>query len=190
MTNDCSLPTGGYDLEIRLTLQDDAEGISRIVTEGGVFREEEAREVRALLDYYFEDTGQDEFLFLTAIHDGRVLGFACYGRIALTKYNYELNWIATDKHALRGGVGSALLRTVEGIAREYGGRYLNLETSATAPYAPARAFYERYGYHIVARIPDYYDDGDEMVRYRKQLVSSEQSPVISDQSSVATMTDH
>ena len=166
-------------MKIRPTTRADAEAITHIVTQGGVFDDDEAREVRALLDYYFDDTGQDEFLFLTVVKADCVVGFACYGRIALTKHNYELNWIATAKEALRGGVGSALLRAVEDIARERGGRYLNLETSATAPYAPARAFYERHGYHIVARIPDYYDDGDEMVMYRKQLVGSEQRTVSS-----------
>jgi ribosomal protein S18 acetylase RimI-like enzyme len=167
-------------LEIRPTVLDDADSISCIVTQGGVFSDEEAHEVRALLDYYFEDTGQDEFLFLTAADAERVVGFACYGRIPLTKHNYELNWIATDKHALRAGAGSALLRAVEDIAREHGGRYLNLETSTTAPYAPARAFYERHGYHIVTRIPDYYDDGDELVMYRKSLVVSHSSLTTND----------
>jgi ribosomal protein S18 acetylase RimI-like enzyme len=166
-------------LEIRPTTQADADAITRIVAQGGVFDDDEAREVRALLDYYLEDTGQDEFLFLTATDAARVVGFACYGRIALTKYNYELSWIATAKEALRGGVGSALLQAVETCAREKGGRYLILETSISPLYAPARAFYERHGYHVVARIPDYYDDGDAMVMYRKRLVNSKQCSVSS-----------
>jgi ribosomal protein S18 acetylase RimI-like enzyme len=144
----------------------------RIVVQGGVFNDDEAREVRSLLEYYLEDTGQDEYVFLTATAEARVVGFACYGRIALTKYNYELSWIATAKEALRGGVGSTLLQVVETCAREKGGRYLLLETSLSPLYAPARAFYERHGYHAVAHIPDYYDDGDAMVIYRKSLVAS------------------
>ena len=97
------------------------------------------------------------------------MGFACYGRVALTQKNYELNWIATAPDAARRGVAGALLHAVEEIARAHGARFLNLETSATSPYAPARAFYDRHGYAVVARLPDYYADGDDMLIYRKAL---------------------
>jgi ribosomal protein S18 acetylase RimI-like enzyme len=143
-------------LNVRPTTQADVAPILQIVEQGGVFNAEESDAVRDLLDYYFRKPDQDEYLWLTAEDGGRVLGFACYGRIALTQRNYELNWIATDRNALRGGVGSALLRAVE-------------DTSATGPYAAARAFYERHGYHVVARIPDYYADGDDLLMYRKRL---------------------
>ncbi len=156
-------------MKVRPTVPEDFAAIVEIVEGGSVFNAEEAEMVRSLLDYYFRALQQDEFLFLSAEENGHVLGFASYGRIALTKYNYELNWIATAKHALRGGVGSALLRAVEDRARQYGGRYLNLETSATEAYAAARAFYERHGYQLVAQIADYYDEGDDMLIYRKAL---------------------
>lgn len=156
-------------MRIRPTTKADLEAIANIVAQGGVFNEEEAQMVRDLLAYYFRESDQDEYLFISAEEDGRVIGFACYGRIALTKHNYELNWIATGKNALRGGVGSALLRAVEDLSRERGGRYVNLQTSTTEPYAPARAFYARHGYAVVAHIPDYYADGDDLLIYRKTL---------------------
>jgi len=154
---------------VRPTTADDHEAIVNVVAQGGVFNDEEASMVRQLLDYYFREPDQDEYLFISAAEDGRVYGFACYGRIALTEKNYELNWIATDRSALRGGVGSALLRAVEDLSRARGGRFLNLETSTTEPYAAARAFYDRHGYSVVAHIADYYADGDDMLIYRKEL---------------------
>lgn len=154
---------------VRPTVASDADSILAIVEQGGVFNDEEAVVVGELLDYYYRHDEQDEYLFLTADDDGRVLGFACYGRIALTRRNYELNWIATDPYARRGGIGSALLQTVEALSRQRGARYLNLETSSLEPYAAARAFYDRHGYLVVARIADYYDDGDDMLIYRKAL---------------------
>lgn len=156
-------------MNIRATTRADMGPIGGIVEQGGVFNTEEASAVRQLLDYYVREPEQDEYLFISAEEDGRVLGFACYGRIALTQRNYELNWIATDREALRGGVGSALIRAVEDRSRARGGRFLNLETSSTGPYAAARAFYDRHGYTVVARIPDYYADGDDMLVYRKEL---------------------
>ena len=154
---------------IRPTTLIDADQIVRIVERGGVFSTEEARAVEGLLDYYFRTADQDEFLFITADEDGKPAGFACYGRIALTQKNFELNWIATDQAAVRQGVGTELLKAVEDLSLERGGRFLNLETSSTVPYAAARAFYERHGYTVMATIPDYYSDGDAMLIYRKEL---------------------
>lgn len=160
-------------LTVRGTTRDDAEAIMQIAAGVSVFSDDEVSAVGELLDLYFGDEEQDEFLFLTADDDGRVAGFACYGHIALTARNYELNWLATDPQAGRRGVAAALLNEVEAVARAAGARYVNLETSATAPYAPARAFYARQGYQIVARIPDWYSDGDEMLIYRKELTTSD-----------------
>ena len=157
-------------MQIRETIPSDCESILRIVAYGGVFHPAEAEVVRELLDYYFRKTEQDEYLFLTAADGERVLGFACYGRVALTKYNYELSWIATAKDALRGGVGRALLDEVEQRSRRRGGHYINLETESTSGYVAARAFYARQGYQIVAQIADYYDEGSDMLMYRKALV--------------------
>jgi len=154
---------------IRPTTGSDAYEIVRMVEHGGVFTTDEARAVEGLLDYYFRTADQDEYLFITADEDGTPAGFACYGRIALTQKNFELNWIATNPAAVRKGVGTELLKAVEELARERGGRFLNLETSSTEPYAAARAFYERHGYTVMATIPDYYSDGDAMLIFRKEL---------------------
>jgi ribosomal protein S18 acetylase RimI-like enzyme len=156
-------------VSIRGTTETDADKIVRIVERGGVFTTEEARMVEQLLDYFFRTPDQDEYLFITADEDGIPVGFACYGRIALTQKNYELNWIATDPMTVRKGVGTQLLKAVEDFSRERGGRFLNLETSATEPYAAARAFYEHHGYTAVASLPDYYSDGDGMLIFRKTL---------------------
>jgi ribosomal protein S18 acetylase RimI-like enzyme len=154
---------------IRTTTEADVEAIVGIVEQGGVFTTEEAEMVKQLLDYYFRTPEQDEYIFITGEEDGAPVGFACYGRIALTQKNFELNWIATDQSAVRRGVGTQLLKAVEDLSRERGGRFLNLETSSTEPYAAARAFYERHGYTVVARIPDYYADDDGMLIFRKML---------------------
>jgi ribosomal protein S18 acetylase RimI-like enzyme len=156
-------------VEIRPTTRADAGAIIALVSNGAVFTQEEADAVAGLLDYYFRTKDQDEYLFITADDAGRVAGFACYGRIALTQKNYELNWIASAPDTLRRCAGTALLRAVEDLSRQRGGRFLNLETSSTEPYVAARAFYLRHGYTVVAQIPDYYSDGDDMLIYRKEL---------------------
>jgi ribosomal protein S18 acetylase RimI-like enzyme len=160
-------------LTVRATTRDDADGIMQIASGVAVFSDDEVAAVAELLELYLGDGAQDEFLFITAGDDGRAVGFACYGHIALTARNYELYWLATDPQAGRRGVAAALLGEVEAAAQASGARYVNLETSATEPYAPARSFYARQGYAIVARIPDWYSDGDDMLIYRKELAPAD-----------------
>jgi ribosomal protein S18 acetylase RimI-like enzyme len=58
---------------------------------------------------------------------------------------------------------------VEEKIRRRGGRLLVIETSSQESYGDTRAFYERIGYTFAARLPDYYDEGDDKLIYLKQL---------------------
>jgi hypothetical protein len=46
---------------------------------------------------------------------------------------------------------------------------LVIETSSTPRYDKTRRFYERSGYRQVAVVPDYFEDGDHMVLFHKDL---------------------
>ena len=44
-----------------------------------------------------------------------------------------------------------------------------LDTSGRAQYAPTRAFYERKGYRVAARLEDFFAPGDDKVIYVRTL---------------------
>jgi hypothetical protein len=44
-----------------------------------------------------------------------------------------------------------------------------IETSSQPLYAPTRAFYVRRGYKEVARVQDFYADGDDRVIFAKRI---------------------
>lgn len=75
-----------------------------------------------------------------------------------------------DPTAQGRGIGHALLARVEAEVQARGGRLLLIETSSTAPYAPARRFYEASGYHYEAVIHDFYTPGDDLIIFRKELM--------------------
>ena len=156
-------------MTVRTTTAEDEAPIIRLCERGGVFKPEEIGVVKELLGIYLRQPGQSAYQFFSADEGGAIVGFACCGPTSMTTNNFELYWIATDKNALRGGIGSALLRAVEAEARTARRRWLNIVTSSTEPYAPARAFYERHGYAPVTRIADYYAEGDDLIWYRKAL---------------------
>ncbi len=95
------------------------------------------------------------------------IGLLIFGTDALAQGVWEVYWIATDIRRQRAGIASALLKHLHESVR---GRMVLIETSGQPAYAKQRGFYEKNGYHEVARIADYYKQGDDLVVYRRDLV--------------------
>lgn len=92
-------------------------------------------------------------------------GYACFGSTPLTKGTWDLYWIAVDPAQQGRGIGRALLSAVEVSIREEGGRMLLVETAGKASYGKTRAMYLACGYRELARVPEFYDVGDDKVIY-------------------------
>ncbi|WP_294570576.1 GNAT family N-acetyltransferase [uncultured Arthrobacter sp.] len=101
--------------------------------------------------------------------DGRVVGVAYYQPKTATDRVWDLTMIAVHP-ALQGqGRGATLLAQVEQDLRDQDQRLLLIETSASAQYDLTRRFYGKNGYDEEARIRDYWEDGDDLVLFRKAL---------------------
>lgn len=135
------------------------------------FTEEEVDVALELIDLGLGDPPSSDYLFLVAASDDdeRVLGYVCWGHVALTDGVYDLYWIAVDPRQQGGGVGRRLMAAAEKAVQAAGGRMVLVETAGKPSYAATRAFYERIGYREVARIPDFYRKGDDKVIYGKAL---------------------
>jgi ribosomal protein S18 acetylase RimI-like enzyme len=90
-----------------------------------------------------------------------------------------LYWIAVDKSKHRGGVGKRLLKFSEEEVVRRGGKMLLIETSSQETYGGTIQFYERTGYALVGRIPEYYKAGDDKLIFAKRFTSVE-SPIAGD----------
>lgn len=132
------------------------------------FTDDEVACVQDILEVFLHKEGQRDYVLLTAVQDGAVIGYACYGPTAITEGNYSLFWMCVGGEKRNHGVGSALLAEIE--ARLAGsGRLLLAETSSTQGYAAARAFYRKHGLIEWTTIPDFYRLGDGLVLYVKYL---------------------
>ncbi|MCC6126317.1 MAG: GNAT family N-acetyltransferase [Pirellulales bacterium] len=107
--------------------------------------------------------------FVFAERDGQVLGYTCYGPIALTAASYDLYWIAVDQAHQGQKIGIILLAKTEELILASGGRQVYIETSNRGQYASTRGFYLHCGYREAAVLPDFYDRGDDKVIYEKVL---------------------
>ena len=85
---------------------------------------------------------------------------------------WYLTMIAVHPDAQRSGSGSALLNAVESELLFRKQRLLLIETSGLPTYESARRFYQHAGYDEVARVRDFHEDGDDMVLFRKRLLTA------------------
>jgi ribosomal protein S18 acetylase RimI-like enzyme len=113
--------------------------------------------------------GNQDYLALVAEAGSEVAGAIAFGDTPMTAGTWDLYWIATDPARRRQGVGALLLGAMEAELHRRGARLIRVETSGTAGYDGTRAFYERFGYHETARIPDFYRPGDDLVVFTRRL---------------------
>jgi ribosomal protein S18 acetylase RimI-like enzyme len=128
-----------------------------------------------LIDVYLNNAEQKDYILACAVDESdQPRGYVCYGPTPLTIGTYDLYWIAVDPAWHGRGVGGRLMEFVEqAICRPTfsaaSGRLLVIETSSLPRYEAARRLYQRHHYREVARIADFYAEGDDRVIYAKRL---------------------
>lgn len=159
-------------IKIRTATNDDSLEILRIASREPLFSPEETACVAELLQDYYQKDDHNGYHFLTALHDERVAGFACYGPTPLTRGTYDLYWISVAKEYKNKGIGRLLIQQVVKRIQAHNGRLLLADTSGRKAYAPTRAFYERLGFALASRIRDFYAPGDDLVVYALPLAQA------------------
>ena len=145
------------------------DDVRNILEATGFFREDEVGTALEVLDSYFAHPEQDYTAVGAFTHSGELLGYVCYGPTPCTLGTWDVYWIAVAPRAQGKGVGTVLLEEVEGRLARQRARLVIIETSSQPIYEPTRRFYLRHGYPEVARVPDFYSEGDDRVIYAKRI---------------------
>ncbi|HEY8021902.1 MAG TPA: GNAT family N-acetyltransferase [Thermoanaerobaculia bacterium] len=156
-------------MPIRAIAPADRGRLLEIVTAVGNFTPAEVETAMEVIDEGLAGSGRGDYYLNVLEDDGRVVGYECHGPTPLTDGTYDLYWIAVDPTSQGGGRGRALLAHAEEDVRRRRGRLLLIETSSQESYNATKRFYERSGYPLVARIPDFYRLGDDKLIYAKYL---------------------
>ena len=154
---------------LRPALGSDRSAIRQLLEATALFRPGEIAVALEVLDVYLNQPGQQDYLVQTAVVEGAVTGYVCYGINSMTEGTVELYWIAVAPSFQGRGIGSMLLANAEQHGRQLGGRLICSETSSREAYEPTLAFYRHHGYREAARIPDYYAPGDDKIIFTKKL---------------------
>lgn len=154
---------------IRPLARGDREPLRELLHATGVFTDEEVLIALELIDAVLDRPDQRDYIIRTCEENGSVLGYYCVGPTPATAATYDLYWIGVRPDCHGRGVGTALQEHAEELIRARGGQLIVAETSSQPRYEPTRMFYRRRGYDEVARIRDYYREGDDLVVYGKYL---------------------
>lgn len=153
----------------------DRSGVFRILETAGNFTPEEVATALELIDEWLELGEHSGYLtYVLEVRDenvSEVLGYVCFGPTPLTESTYDMYWIAVDKSKHRGGVGKKLMKFAEEEIVRRGGGMLLIETSSQETYGGTIQFYERTGYDLVGKIPEYYKPGDDKLIFAKRLAA-------------------
>jgi ribosomal protein S18 acetylase RimI-like enzyme len=149
----------------------DVERVARLLEATGFFRPDEVAIGAELIEERLAEGPASgyQLLFADDAERDRLLGYACYGPIPLTLGSWDLYWIAVAPDAQGRGLGRVLLAESESRIAAAGGANVFVDTSGRPDYAPTRAFYERCGYRVAARLADFYAPGDDKVIFQKTL---------------------
>ena len=144
----------------------DTQQMIRLAIEAGLFPEDASAFLETAAKSWFEG-GPGEWIVDDL--DNVIVGVAFYEPRPATDRVWALTMIAVAPNRQGHGHGAALIQWVESRLREDGQRLLVVETSGTAQYDGTRRFYAKQRYTEVARVPNYFTDGDDMVLFSKDL---------------------
>ncbi len=122
-----------------------------------------------LLDEALQTGDESGYHFIFADRGKETVGYACYGPITMTENRFDMYWIAVRKDLQGRNIGKLLISETEKGIIGMAGRHVFVETSSREDYGPTRAFYKSCGYIEVARVPDFYKDGDDKIILMKSF---------------------
>ena len=156
---------------IRPMSRSDKSVVMELIEATAFFRREEVHVAEELIDVYLNHPDQKDYDVVVIEGDEHeVAGYLTWGGSPMAVGTYDLYWMAVSPRHQGKGYGRKLVEWMETRVKEIGGRLIIIETSSMPTYEPTRRFYSGLNYREIARIPDYYQDGDDRVIYLKRIV--------------------
>ncbi len=157
-------------MKIRPIGERDREAIRGLVAGTGTFASREVEEAMELVDEALARPGDDEYRpFVLEAEDGTLAAYACFGRNPMTIATYDIDWLAVRADRTGKGYGRRILAFVEDEVRRLEGRLLVFETSSHESGGGTGALCLESGFSLAARLPDFFDAGDDLLVYVKAV---------------------
>ena len=150
--------------EIRLATKDDLPALEQVLKQTDLFPPDMLED---MMSPFLE--GKSDSFWMTCLHDGSVSGFTFTAPEDLTDGTWNMLAIAVLPSLQTLGLGRELIRHTEKHLRALKQRLIIADTSGTSAFAGTRQFYDSVGYREVARIPDFWAEGDNKIVFARKL---------------------
>lgn len=158
-------------MKIRPLISKDRGYLQSILLRAKVFTPEEIDVAMELIDLVLKDSNQKDYLIHCFVNaQDQPLGYICYGPIPMTQGTFDLYWIVVDSDFKGQGIGSRLINFLEEEMRRLKGRMILADTSSVSFYEEAHRFYLKKGFQEVARVPDFYWEGNDRITFCKRII--------------------
>ncbi len=147
----------------------DKPALMQILRHTPEFKPYEVAVAEEVIDGYLLDPEGTGYHALIADDDAQMAGYICYGQTPCTVGTWDIYWIAVAGEKRGKGIGGALTQAAEADIQREQGRLVLIETSSQPIYENTRRFYLGQQYEPVARIPDFYSPGDDLLIMQKRL---------------------
>jgi ribosomal protein S18 acetylase RimI-like enzyme len=147
----------------------DKPALMQILQHTPEFKPHEVVVAEEVIDAYLADPDGSGYHTLTAYTEGQLAGYICYGPTPCTVGTWDVYWVAVAGDRRGQGIGGALTKKAEDAIRQAQGRMILVETSSSPVYENTRRFYLGQGYELIARVPDFYAPGDDLLVMQKRL---------------------
>jgi ribosomal protein S18 acetylase RimI-like enzyme len=135
------------------------------------FKPDEVGVAEELIEASIRDPEGSGYEAIVILDDAErdLLGYVCFGPTPMTRATWDLYWIAVDPSQQGKGLGKQLFARFADVVRSREGRQVRIETSSQELYAATGGFYERLGFQIAGRLPDFYAPSDDLLIFYRAL---------------------
>ncbi len=161
--------TNRKSLTIRRISAEDRDMILSILEKTEFFRPNELKIAEEVLDDSIAKGPGGDYQSFTAVDNGKVVGWICFGQTPCTLGTFDVYWVAVAPEQQGSGIGAELMSYITEIIKNKDGRLIVVETSGLEKYVSTQKFYEKLGYRVACRVKDFYAAGDDKLIYTKYL---------------------
>jgi len=157
-------------MKIRPLLEKDRAKLLSVLIKTRAFSSAEIDVAMELIDIVLKDQVQKDYQIDCMVDDQDLaIGYICHGPTPMAQGTFDLYWIAVDPDFQEQGAGSKLVGFLEEGVKARGGRMILADTSTVPQYEKTQRFYVKNGFQQVARIPDYYQPGNDRITFCRRL---------------------
>ena len=157
-------------MEPRLFRKEDRPPLEKIIRSVSNFNQMDVSVALELIDDVCEKEERSDYIIYVLEDESKIVrGYVCFGKTPLTESTFDFYWMAIDPSFQGKGIGLHFFQFVERQVKQRGARRLMCETSSLDDYQRVVRLYEKLGYQFVARIRNFYKDGDDKLIYMKEL---------------------